>query len=94
MFRLAALCGFSLPPGGSVPSCLMADSATGMAALDYLARGWSVIPAQAKTKRPAVPWKRYQTRFVSNKSSVGSRKARALSIARFDSRDELSEIVR
>lgn len=31
-------------------------------ALDYLARGWSVIPILAGTKRPAIPWKDFQFR--------------------------------
>jgi hypothetical protein len=44
------------------------DSATGQAALDYLERGWSVIPAVAHAKRPAVPWKRYQSKLVSEKT--------------------------
>lgn len=43
----------------------MAESETGKAALDYLQRGWSVIPAAEKAKRPAVPWKRYQSKLVS-----------------------------
>lgn len=35
------------------------------AALDYLSRGWSVIPVRERAKRPAVAWKTYQTRLVS-----------------------------
>jgi len=46
----------------------MAESATERAALDYLARGWSVIPAREKAKRPAVPWKAYQSKYVSEKT--------------------------
>jgi len=38
---------------------------TEQAALDYLHHGWSVIPVREKEKRPAVPWKAYQTRLVS-----------------------------
>lgn len=30
------------------------------AALDYLHRGWAVVPAGARTKRPIIPWRRYQ----------------------------------
>jgi len=44
------------------------ESATEQAALEYLARGWSVIPAKAREKRPAVPWKSYQSRYVSEKT--------------------------
>ena len=46
----------------------MAESKTGTAALDYLERGWSVIPAVEKAKRPAVPWRRYQSQRVSEKT--------------------------
>jgi hypothetical protein len=46
----------------------MTDSETGRAARNYLSLGWSVIPALAKAKRPAVPWKRYQSRFVTDKT--------------------------
>lgn len=35
------------------------------AAAGYLARGWSVIPMREKAKRPAIAWKRYQTRCVT-----------------------------
>jgi hypothetical protein len=28
-------------------------------ALDYLKRGWSVIPIRSRDKRPAVPWLAY-----------------------------------
>jgi hypothetical protein len=31
------------------------------AALDCLKRGWSVIPIRARDKRPALPWRAYQT---------------------------------
>jgi hypothetical protein len=34
-------------------------------ALDYLKRGWSVIPIIARDKRPAVPWLAYQTQRAS-----------------------------
>lgn len=43
-------------------------SETGRIALQYLSQGWSVIPALARAKRPAVPWKRYQNRLVSEKT--------------------------
>ncbi len=38
------------------------------AALEYLGRGWSVIPVREKAKRPAVPWKAYQDKCVSEKT--------------------------
>ena len=38
------------------------------AALGYLARGWSVIPMAEKAKRPAIAWKPYQSRCVSEKT--------------------------
>jgi len=44
------------------------ESPTGRAALEYLRRGWSVIPAVAKAKRPALPWKTYQSRLVSEET--------------------------
>ena len=43
-------------------------SPTEQAALDYLARGWSVIPMRETAKRPAVPWKAYQKKAVSKKT--------------------------
>jgi len=38
------------------------------AALAYLERGWSVIPVRARDKRPAVAWKAYQRRCVSEET--------------------------
>lgn len=46
----------------------MTESATEKAALEYLARGWSVIPAVAKAKRPAIPWKAFQRKCASEKT--------------------------
>ncbi|MGD8325046.1 MAG: bifunctional DNA primase/polymerase, partial [Gammaproteobacteria bacterium] len=46
----------------------MAESATEKAALDYLARGWSVIPAREKAKRPAIAWKAYQRQCATEKT--------------------------
>jgi hypothetical protein len=46
----------------------MVTGSTEQAALDYRDRGWSVIPVQEKAKRPAVPWKAYQDRLVSEKT--------------------------
>ena len=46
----------------------MMTGTTEQAALDYLARGWSVIPVRERAKRPAVPWKRYQRKCVTEKT--------------------------
>ena len=46
----------------------MAPLTIEQAAVDYLHRGWSVIPVLARAKRPAVPWKVYQRRCVSEKT--------------------------
>jgi len=34
---------------------------TRLAAQEYWARGWSVIPVEPRGKKPLIPWKRYQT---------------------------------
>ena len=34
-------------------------------ALDYLKRGWSVIPVRPREKRPAIRWLEYQSRLAS-----------------------------
>jgi hypothetical protein len=39
----------------------MTDSEIERAALDYLRRGWSVIPMRPRDKRPAVRWQDFQT---------------------------------
>lgn len=41
------------------------------AALDYLDRGWSVIPIREREKRPAVAWKAYQGKFASQETVEG-----------------------
>lgn len=46
----------------------MSTQTTEQAALDYLSRGWSVIPFREKAKRPAVAWKTYQTKCVSEET--------------------------
>lgn len=46
----------------------MSTPTTEEAALGYLGRGWSVIPFREKAKRPAVPWKTYQAKYVSEKT--------------------------
>ena len=46
----------------------MATPTTEQAALDYLNRGWSVIPVRERGKRPAVRWKAYQNKCVSKKT--------------------------
>lgn len=38
------------------------------AAYDYSRRGWSLIPIQIESKRPAVRWRRYQTTQTSRSS--------------------------
>lgn len=38
------------------------------AALDYLGRGWSVIPVREREKRPAVAWKVYQSKCASEET--------------------------
>lgn len=48
------------PPKPPAPT---APASPGLAAaLDYLGRGWSVIPLQPGDKRPLVPWEEYQYR--------------------------------
>lgn len=37
------------------------------AALDYLARGWSVVPIRARDKRPAIAWQVYQQRRAAER---------------------------
>ena len=39
-----------------------AESLCLAAALDYLARGWSVVPVVPRAKRPMVPWRAFQKR--------------------------------
>jgi hypothetical protein len=46
----------------------MAGCTIEQAALSYLNRGWSVIPIREKAKRPAIPWKDYQSKCVSEKT--------------------------
>lgn len=49
----------------------MSTRTTEEAALDYLGRGWSVIPVRERDKRPAVAWKDYQRRRVTEKTLHG-----------------------
>ena len=37
-----------------------------LAALDYLRRGWSVIPITSQGKRPLIPWRDYQDRLATD----------------------------
>jgi hypothetical protein len=46
----------------------MAENPNLEAALGYLERGWAVIPAGERTKRPIVPWRRYQHEIPSEKA--------------------------
>ena len=46
----------------------MTKHSTERAAEDYLARGWSVIPVRPASKRPAVPWKRFQEQVATGKT--------------------------
>lgn len=46
----------------------MPSGAIEKAAIDYLARGWSVIPMRERAKRPAIAWKAYQRKCASDKS--------------------------
>lgn len=46
----------------------MTRDTTKQAAVEYLGRGWSVIPVREKDKRPAIPWKRYQSKHVSERT--------------------------
>ncbi len=48
-----------------VAETLVKSGTVEQAALDYLARGWSVIPVREQAKRPAVAWKAYQKKCVS-----------------------------
>lgn len=41
------------------------------AALDYLARGWSVIPIEPRGKRPVIPWLEFQSRRPSAAEIAG-----------------------
>ncbi len=34
-------------------------------ALDYLSRGWSVIPLRTKSKKPLIPWEQFQSRLAT-----------------------------
>lgn len=49
----------------------MTTSLTEQAALEYLGRGWSVIPIRERAKRPAVAWKDYQTERASEEEIRG-----------------------
>lgn len=46
----------------------MTTSTTENAALDYLGRGWSVIPIRERAKRPAIAWKAYQHNYATEKT--------------------------
>ena len=43
----------------------MINSSIEKAALEYLDRGWSIIPVRERAKRPAIPWKAYQAQCAS-----------------------------
>jgi len=46
----------------------MSASKTEQAALDFLGRGWSVIPVRERAKRPAVAWKAFQRKCASEQT--------------------------
>ena len=46
----------------------MSTPKTEQAALDYLSRGWSAIPIRERAKRPAVAWKAFQRKCVSEET--------------------------
>lgn len=46
-------------------------SPAGLAALDYVARGFAVVPVADRTKRPLIPWGEYQTRRPTEADVVG-----------------------
>lgn len=43
----------------------MTKQSVEQAALEYLGRGWSVIPVRERAKRPAVAWKAFQEKYAS-----------------------------
>ena len=46
----------------------MSISNAEQAALDFLSRGWSVIPIRETEKRPAVAWKAFQRKCASEET--------------------------
>jgi len=62
-FGVATACHYAVE--SSLRDPLMTTQTTEQAAIDYLDRGWSVIPVREREKRPAVPWKAYQEKYVS-----------------------------
>ncbi len=49
----------------------MTSGTVEQAALEFLRRGWSVIPMRERAKRPAVAWKVYQSKCVTEKTLQG-----------------------
>ena len=50
---------------------IQGDSAHLDAALGYLKRGWAVVPASERAKRPIVRWQRYQHEMPTEKQLIG-----------------------
>ncbi len=47
-----------------------ADLLTFMDAVTFTSKGWSVIPVRRDAKKPAIPWKEWQTRIATNDELV------------------------
>lgn len=59
------------PPCSPAASPSHAQTDTLQVALEYRARGWSVVPVRAAAKRPRVRWKEFQARLPSEDELAG-----------------------
>lgn len=50
------------------PEALVTELSIEKAAVEYLSRGWSVIPVRERAKRPAIAWKPYQEKCASEET--------------------------